>query len=404
MMPVATFEQDIAVHIPIIQDLFASILETYCDDGDTGITAICNRFNIHRKLAWQIRNVAYSPDPFQAVRFMPTNAGMEALIAALNNLCVSENLIDKLHNAVQTYNNLVEVHAGDRTSMDMLVEACADITTEQIDIKWREKAYQGNSFIWGAQTKTQLSISILNFSANKPDWFDLLQVRGLINLKRIRPNINWLVGQSVILDDHVNAANMPKREPLDKQAAALMDGVPVLPELCSSPPPELRRRRTEQGFYNDELMPAPVGFTGQQTIVTGEVIRELAPIYATSQNKRALFGAIVRTPGEVFIFDHFVHKDLFPGVVRELCVFGELNSPVTQDDADLLPVSESIEPMGCGISVARTPEIPGYTDKLQIIFGKVGWNPQDFNLFRIRMAYPPMPSSVMIRHNLPAHA
>ncbi len=395
-----TFEQDIATRVPAIQDLFAAVLENYCDDGDAGITTICERLGIHRKLAWQIRNVAYSPDPFRAVRFMPSKTSLATLHTALERLDASEELASGIRKAANGFDQLVEIHAGDRDSLKLLVESAANGAEEGTAIKWRQRAFQGNSYIWGAQARTQLAVSILNFSADKKDWFDLLQIRGHLSLKRMRPNVHWLIGQSVIIDD-TKHSDAPRREPLDPEAAALMDGVPVLPEFCSDPLPQLRRRPAEHDLINDELLPAPVGFTGQQTIVTGEIVRNLSPIYATSKDKRALFGVVVRTPGEVLIYDHFVHRDLFRDVERELCVFSELNSPIAQDEDDRLPISEKIECLGSGISVARTPEVPGYMKLLRSTFSKTGWNERDFVLYRIRMAFPPMPASVVIRHPFP---
>ena len=73
------------------------------------------------------------------------------------------------------------------------------------------------------------------------------------------------------------------------------------------------------------------------------------------RGERALWGTGVRTPGELLITDHFVHRDLFPGVVRELCVFGELISPITQDDRDLLPVSERLLELGSGLDRVARP-------------------------------------------------
>ncbi|MBL1218123.1 MAG: hypothetical protein D8M59_11580 [Planctomycetes bacterium] len=407
-----TFEADIEAHVPWIQDLLASVLEATCGQGDVPITAICERLGIHRKLAWQVRNVAYSPDPFRAVRYMPTEAGLNTLAASIGGQCGMPDLAESVRLAGQTYARLVEVHAGDRTSMEMLVESCATAAAaatagpgsegdESADIKWRERSFQGNSFTWGAYAKTQLSASVLNYSAAKPGWFDQVQVRGLMSLKRVRPNVRWIVGQSVVIDGDDPNPRAPVREPIDAAAAAEMGGVPLLPEFCSSPLPQLERRPAEQGLLNDELLPAPVGTIGQQTIVTGEVIRALAPAYATSHNKRALFGAVVRTPSEVFMYDQFVHRDLFPGVERELCVFSELNSQIAQDESDRLPISAAIEHRGCGIGSARSPDVPGYMKLLQYVFDCMGWEPREFELYRIRVPYPPMPSSVVIRHPLP---
>jgi len=403
MQTISSFEKDVSTRIPAIQDLLASILEEYCDDGDTGISAICSRLGIHRKLAWQVRNVAYSPDPFRAVRFMPSKAGVETLAAALLNHGATEAFADQLRKQAAEFDELVALHAGDRKSMEMLVESCSEHPEEEAEVRWREKAFEGNSFIWGVQAKTQLSVSVLNFSADRPDWFDHLQVRGLIGLRRIRRDVHWLVGQSLILDEDVreNECEGPKREPLFGDAAEAMGGVPVMPEFCSEPLPKLRRRPSDQGLTNDELLPAPVGFSGQQTIVTGEIVRELSPAYATSKDKRALFGVVVRTPSVMFVYDHFVHRDLFPEAKRELCVFSELNSPTAHDDDDRLPISESVEFLGRGLSVARTSAVPGYMKMLRTVFDRAGWNPEDFDLHRVRMMYPPMPSSVVIRHHLP---
>ncbi len=401
----ATFEQEVESTVPAIQDLFATMLEEHCGDGDAGITMICDRMRLHRKLAWQVRNVAYSPNPFRAVRFMPSNAGISTLTRSLRNLGVEANTIQRLEDSARAFRSLVDHHAGDRTSLEMLVGAhpeggAGGLDENNAEIQWREKAFLGNSFIWGAQAKTQMSITMTCPSDTKPNWFDLVQVRGLVGLRRVRPDIHWLVGQSVIIDD-VETPNDSQRLPLDADAASRMDGVPILADFCSQPLPQLRRRKIEDGLVNDELLPAPVGTTGQQTIVTGEMIRALAPNYATYENKRALFGSVVRTPSEVFVHDHFVHRDLFPNVERELCVFGELNSPVSQDDDDLLPVSETVESRGMGMSVARMADVPGYMNLLKYIFDSLGWNAEEFNVFRVRMEYPPMPSSVMVRHPLP---
>src|SRR5690606_6380046 len=300
-MPSAPFESDIAALVPSLQDLFAAALEACGCDGNAGITRISDRLGVHRKLAWQVRNVAYATDPYQAVRYMPTRAGIDTLIGALEGVDGVDTLVQELRTKADDFDRLIETHAGDRTSFEMLVEAASGASGEQSEIKWREKAFLGNSFIWGARARAQLSVSILNFSADRPDHFDMAQVRGLIGLKRVRPNVHWLVGQAVILDGQQPRDR--RRTPLDPEAAAAMDGVPILPQFCSEPLPRIRRRPVGSGIVNHELLPAPVGFTGQQTVMTGEIVRELAPVHATETNRRALFATVVRTPAQVFIYD-----------------------------------------------------------------------------------------------------
>ena len=96
-----------------------------------------------------------------------------------------------------------------------------------------------------------------------------------------------------------------------------------------------------------------------------------------------------------------MHRDLFPGVVRELRVFGELISPTTQDERDLLPVGDRLQHLGRGIDRVRTADIPDYGEMLDTVFSITGWNAKDFEVYRVRMRYPPIPASVMLRHALP---
>ena len=328
---------------------------------------------------------------------MPTRAGMDAHLNTLGTR--SPALRDNLLSAYSGFEEVVQRHAVDRSQFDMLVESHPTVMRPEAESKWREKAFLGNSFIWGVQVRTQHSLNILAPSDAEAGWLDLVQVRGLVGLQRIRPHTRWIVGQSVVRTGAEGTGR--EHQPLDPEGAAQMGGVPVVREFCSQPLPALERRVSPDGLTNDELLAAPVGATGQQTLVTGEIVRKLAPAYGLEPGERAHFGAISRTPSEVFLFDHFVHRSLFPGIERELCVFSELNSPVTEDESDLLPVSGAVQFLGRGLHVARTADVPGYPTMLDWVFRRVGWDPKEFELHRVRIAFPPMPSTVVIRHDLP---
>jgi hypothetical protein len=96
-----------------------------------------------------------------------------------------------------------------------------------------------------------------------------------------------------------------------------------------------------------------------------------------------------------------VHRELFAGVTRDLRIFGELISHTSRDERDRLPVAERLHHLGRGLERVRTAEIPRYADILGAVFDKTGWKADDFDVYRVRMRYPPMPVSVMIRHEMP---
>jgi hypothetical protein len=143
-----------------------------------------------------------------------------------------------------------------------------------------------------------------------------------------------------------------------------------------------------------------MGQTGEATVVTGEIARELAPVYRTQPGEDAMFGTAVRTPCETLVYDHLVHRDLFPGQVRTLRVYSELISPVSRDERDLLRVSEQVQYLGRGITRLPTAEVPRYLELMELVLGRMSWNAEDFELYRVRMRYPPLPVAVMLHHDL----
>jgi hypothetical protein len=82
-------------------------------------------------------------------------------------------------------------------------------------------------------------------------------------------------------------------------------------------------------------------------------------------------------------------------------MFSDLASPAASEDADALPAPERIASLGRGVALAQSPDIPAYTDLAQGVFEMLGVEAGEYDLYRVRMAYPPMPVSVMMRYRLP---
>jgi hypothetical protein len=384
-----------------LRQTFGAIVEAVCG-GSPRAQDVTDSFGVHRKLGWQIWNVAYSDDPNAAVRFVPNAKGIDVWRAAASQRGVPDDLLRRLDDVIAQFQQLVETHAEDREMLEMIVESGAEHPDEAVELRWRKQAFTGNSFIWGVRAKSLLATVLLHPSA-RADYFDMVRIQGLIGLVRTRANVRWPFAQSIVQSDD-GAVYAPQREPVLGSKRVKQIGVPLMEEFCSQPLPPVERRTGENGMLEDELLPGPVGQTAASTIITGELAREVAPYYPTRPGEVALWATGVRTPGEVLISDHFVHREMFPGVARELRVFGELISNTTRDERDRLPVAERLLHLGRGLDRVRTAEIPRYADILGAAFDKTGWKPDDFDVYRVRMRYPPIPVSVMVRHEMPAKA
>ena len=396
--PVAPVPTQFTGELERLRQTFGAIVEAVCG-GAPRAQDVTDCFGVHRKLGWQIWNVAYSEDPGAAVRFVPNAKGIDVWRAAASQRGVPDDLLRRLDDAIAQFQQLVETHAEDREMLEMIVESGAERPDEAVELRWRKQAFTGNSFIWGVRAKALLATVLLHPST-RPGYFDMARILGQIGLVRTRSSVRWPFAQSVVQSDD-GAVYAPQREPIVPSATFTQIGVPLMEEFCSQPLPPVARRTTENGMVQDELLPGPVGQTAASTIVTGELAREVAPYHATHPGELAIWATGVRTPGEVVISDHFVHREMFPGVERELRVLGELISSTTRDERDRLPVAERLLHLGRGLERVRTAEIPRYADILGAVFEKTGWKADDFDVYRVRMRYPPMPVSVMVTHEMP---
>lgn len=383
-----------------LQAGLSRMIEAKCG-AELATTRIAEAFGIHRKLAWQISRVAYDQDPFTAARHMPTEKGVRQFLRTAESLGVDSTTLGAVGQAAARFEELVESHGGDREAFDLMLSACSATPDDEEAARWREQAFIGNSFIWGAQCRTLQSTIVQFPSASKPGYFDMAQVRSLVGLRLNKPHTHWPVCQTTIVAGGVSSARVMQREPLDPEGA--QGGAPVMRAHCRGEMPEfVRRENLEAGVVDDLLIPSSVGLKGERTIVVGEVIRALAPVHATPEDPIANFGMGVRTPARAVVLDLFCHRNLFAGMPREARVFSDLHGPMASSESDRLSINTELQDLGMGFGKSQCRDVPGYPALVRDIFDRLGQNADEFRLYRIAMVYPPMPASVMVRHPLPA--
>jgi hypothetical protein len=363
--------------------------------------------SIDTKLAWKIAHVAHGSDPFMAVQHIPGTAAIDVFLKAVADQNVPAERIEAVETAVGEFERLIEVHAGDRATLEMMLLSFASEGRRRADLAQRKAAFTANSYIWGIQARTQLKTDIL-FPATEKGRLDIATVRGFVGLRRIRPNVPWVIARARVADDHGKVLTPAGREPLDPvdDDSAGRAGAPLLREFCSQPLPEFRRVSGSHGFLEDQLVEGEVGKTGAVTCITGEVTRSVASYFRAENNRVAALLARMHTPCEALLFDLLVHEDLFGPIEPELAVYSELEGgrpvpPIEGRERDRLVTGESVEYLGKGPSVLHTPHVPRYPEMIRYAFGKLGWDAQRFDVYRVEMQYPIIPTSVAMVHELP---
>lgn len=400
----APFEEDAHRVISSVRNAFAAILDSLPGHVARG-HEVSKALGIHRKLGWQIANIVYEPDPFAAAQHIPGQTSVRSFLDAATERHVNRELIASAEDAMAEFERLIQVHAGDRESLDMMLTVCSDESNQAARIELRKMGFRCNSSIWGVQAKTQLAAHFL-YPGSREGWFDLAVVRGLVELRRIRSNVPWLVTRTR-MDHDDGPRQQPMREPLDAAGDEGGDtsGVPLLREFCSQPLPQFQRTITPRGFIQDELVGGPAGKTAAVDCFTGEVLRNLHSRYRDEHNWAWRIRVRMRTPCRFLVFDQLIHEDLFGPIEPEFRVFSELSEDAEELRTDELervriPIPGSVRYLGKGISRIRTPEVPRYADIVRHVLDRLGWDSERFDVYRIRMEYPPIPTGIAMQNGL----
>ena len=356
------------------------------------------------KLGWQVFKVVNAVNTVGAGVNVPKRVSMQRLLKAAAGRGVPAHVIDHTSAAFDEFENLVTEHAGDRASFESMVSAVGDRDdSARIDLNHRRAAFRSNSHIWGVQATARLACFIYQPSPSDPGQQDHAGIRGFVGLRRLRREGSWVVAQTRMTDGDGTVIEAPNREPLDP-SAEVDHGVSLLEKFCSQPLPRFRAVPGKLGYDNIELVGESVGNESATTCMIGDVWRNVFGYYRDERNRHQVSYAPVRTPCKVLIHDVLVREGMYGSSIPEVLIYGDhrgVDPHPEGRDCDLLAMHASVRHLGKGPLVVHTPEVPRYTEMLEYAFDRLGWEGEKFDVYRCRVEYPVMPSSVVVRFELP---
>jgi hypothetical protein len=357
------------------------------------------------RLAWKISRVVNDSDPFAAARFVPGAGGVREFLRAARRKQAAESDLEAVQDAYAGFSDLVRAHAGDRKTFDMMAAGLVKTDRARGELEHRKGAFHHLSYVLGVQAQTQLHTYILAPS-NQAAFFDLAIIRGFVDLRRIRPSVPWRIIRPYTVDDAGNLRISFVRQPLEEAEASRPPDLdlPIWSKFCSDPLPPFRRVAGSTGQVEYQLGEGNVGNAGLFTVVIAEVLQAVEPRYRDEHHHDLVVQARIRTPCKALVFDLLVHRGLFGRIAPTLLMYSDLFTgglSAELQSCDRLPVFEKVEYLGEGIGAARAAEIPRYEEMVAEAFDRLRWDPEQFEVHRLRMLYPPIPSTVSLQHELP---
>lgn len=364
---------------------------------------IARRFKINKNLAWKLSKLITISDPHAVLTNLPGSTGMNTILSAFESNGAPSPTVQTARDRLVEFDEMVETHVGDRSTLQLVLasNAPARVPTENLH-NTRKMGYQCNSSIWGIQARVRMASFFLAPNPENPEMLDTASMGGLIDVRRLRSQASVPLMTRFAYNDDGSAMRPPEVEPIELGSDE--DQLMLMKEFCSQPVPKFTKIRSGN-TVRWQLAPGPVGNTGLNTWMYGECIRNFAPIYRDPQNSFGEHLAPLNTPCEWALCDILIHKDLrFAQDPRAILLsqIGIGPEPVGEDDPidDILPMAEEIEAIGHCPPVVATPLIPGYSKMVERVYERMMWNANDFHGYRIVMKYPPMPTALMIRHDL----
>lgn len=75
-------------------------------------------------------------------------------------------------------------------------------------------------------------------------------------------------------------------------------------------------------------------------------------------------------------------------------------SPAGTAQCQQLPIRERVVSLGSGADAVQTPEVPQYPEMFRYVCRILGWDPDEFDVYRLRLAFPVLSSDVKLQFHL----
>lgn len=371
--------------------------------GDPERPQVLSReFGLNKNLTWKVSRLIGSDDPIAALRFIPGAAGIRKVREAFAPRAGAE-AIALLDRALERFDRMVEVHAGDRSSLELLVQGAAhDRVDPETHETARRMAFQGNSAIWGVQARAQHALRILAPNADDPDWVDVASIGTLHDFRRMRGETSWLLFTSQSYEvgpgNRLESSSLPLVEPPPGSS------MPLMTRFCTDPLPDVvvSDSGKEKRF---ELPPGPIGNLGQMTCCYGMVDRKLGRRAMSTPSPRAELGVNLLTPVEHVQIDIMVHDRLGWDAVPSMELYSRMEGADLGAEARQgrsLPFTEPLLSLGRGAKCLSSSIVPRNVELAEDALETLELDPGDFRVWRFSMAYPPIPTTLIYVAPIPA--
>jgi hypothetical protein len=362
-------------------------------------TELQRSLKIDSKLAWQIFTVAKSEDPLSHARHIPSMVSVRRVTTAAGECGVPRDVLESIHAAVEEFEEVGKRYSGDRATFSAMVSSIRNHEDDSrlIALQQRRGAFRLNCQLWGAQINTAFTHYAFRRETDGQLSSFLLNVKSGFQL--LRTDVNPPVyGTWQYSNKQPGNEQAVEEIPLDPGALARYGG-PLLPEFCSKPIPQLEQIQYAGDWVLHVLKCGQLGRLGAVDLAYG-VAHKNRTFSLLKDGRRFLYMSNrQRTPVEVSVNELVIHRPTLGKLKPQLQVvpssdgnlIAELARPTTR-----FPHNETVVNMGSVPEVAPVGDISRYSEILATAYKQVGWDPAEFDVYRVTIPYPILGTDAVI--------
>lgn len=381
----------------------AVMLESVGADPDEP-QEISRKFDLDKTLTWRIGRVVREEDAWEAIQHIPRRPSFGLLIKAMERSGAPAPLLESVWSALDEFERFVEIHSGDRETLEIMSSTAAKRTTEKRLESFRKAGFQASSAIWGVRAKLQLGAQFLA-PGTIPGRLSITTVCGFQDFRRLRANTPWTIGtmRGWNGDQFDDTDYCESTTPLMSSSTSRELGL-LLPEFCTSPTPQIEIEELTPSTHRYILKAGEVGNTASADIFLGWAFHNSAMLTESFKGETGDHLVMLSTPVEDLVHDLYIHKDLAFAMNLRSVVYSQLpggqNYPHAKERSQTLPVGAEISDLGNGTMNTTLVELPRYREMIELATKSLNCVPEDFHAFRYRLCYPPIPAVSVLRHPL----
>ncbi len=377
-----------------LNELFASV-----GADPTRPQELSRQFKLDKTLTWKISRVIREDDASAAVAHVPGRRRMLSLVSSMRTAGAPVDLVDATMAAFDEFERLVDVHSGDRETLDVMVTSVSSDAGRRRQETFRKAGFQSNAAVWGVKAKLQIAMNIVG-PAGADGSLDTGTLCGFVGLQRLRANLPWAIANVVSWDGpSVGGTESPSSQPV-----SLGEGGVLIPDFCSSPLPPVRTVQVNGKDHRYELAEGAIGRRDAVSVFLGWKWQGFASAYGLSEGELGEHGMYMSTPVETAILELWIHRSLTFALDPKARVYSNLPSgpkyPQEGPDVGFLPLGSEVADLGVGALGASSSEYPQGPELLTYGARNMGIDPDELHGFRFRLKYPPIPTFAVMQHPL----